>query len=603
MTIFFRLCSIILLMSSSVCLAQPTTDKYQLAITFEQQGDYRNAARLFQELYASNTGNIKYFQGVARSLSALQRHAELLPLIELELRKNKTLELLCLASVTSKKSNQHEKSQLFFEESFEILNKLNNDFEKDNAIRLIAQAQSDISEFENAIKTYIKGREILAQNNAIYADELSMLYVQVGNVKDGIKEIANVFKQQQQYGIIQGRISALLTNEEAQSIIENELTKYSSNDFSFSRVYVWFLRETKQLDKAYAQALLIDNTLGLQGRELLEFAEITLKDGLFDIAMKAYGNILDRGKNNPHFSQALYGYAKAMDQRLQSSKSSLDEAEVRLIINRYYDIIAQSPQGMLAADCLYRIAMLELTNTRNATEAKKLFLRIVQTYPQYQVSATAANQLADLHIMFNSLNEAIELSTKTAQQYQFSFPAETDKANFLRAEIMLFKGEIDSCKNILIGLAGKTESDIANDALELSLFLEQHKQFQAGLISWGKARFLERKKEYQESVNAYRELALQTKGTELGEQAEMRACMILRTFNPQESLSEAQKFILNYPESMYTDSMLFMMAEIMIEQHQNADAIAVLTDILVRFPTSQFVRKSRELIRSLRGDS
>ncbi|MFM8839748.1 MAG: tetratricopeptide repeat protein, partial [bacterium] len=462
---------------------------------------------------------------------------------------------------------------------------------------------SDISEFENAIKTYIKGREILAQNNAIYADELSMLYVQVGNVKDGIKEIANVFKQQQQYGIIQGRISALLTNEEAQSIIENELTKYSSNDFSFSRVYVWFLRETKQLDKAYAQALLIDNTLGLQGRELLEFAEITLKDGLFDIAMKAYGNILDRGKNNPHFSQALYGYAKAMDQRLQSSKSSLDEAEVRLIINRYYDIIAQSPQGTLIADCLYRIAMLELTNARNPTEAKKLFLRIVQTYPQYQVSATAANQLADLHIMFNSLDESLELSTKTAQQYQFSFPAEADKANFLRAEIMLFKGEIDSCKNILIGLAGKTESDIANDALELSLFLEQHKQFQAGLISWGKARFLERKKEFQQSVNAYREIALQTKGTELGEQAEMRACMILRTFNPQESLSEAQKFILNYPESMYTDSMLFMMAEIMIEQHHNAEAIAVLTDILVRFPTSQFVRKSRELIRSLRGDS
>jgi len=48
-----------------------------------------------------------------------------------------------------------------------------------------------------------------------YADELSMLYVQIGNVDLGIKEITNLFKQQQQYGIIQGRIAALLIKSEA----------------------------------------------------------------------------------------------------------------------------------------------------------------------------------------------------------------------------------------------------------------------------------------------------------------------------------------------------------------------------------------------------
>lgn len=55
-------------------------------------------------------------------------------------------------------------------------------------------------------------------------------------------------------------------------------------------------KRNKKYDQAFVQALKIDNGLGLQGREILEFADITLKDGQLDIAMKAYGNILDRGK-------------------------------------------------------------------------------------------------------------------------------------------------------------------------------------------------------------------------------------------------------------------------------------------------------------------
>ena len=64
---------------------QKKSDKYQLALTYEQQGDFRNAARLFQELYSDHPEQLVYFQGVARSLTALQRYQELMPLIEIEL--------------------------------------------------------------------------------------------------------------------------------------------------------------------------------------------------------------------------------------------------------------------------------------------------------------------------------------------------------------------------------------------------------------------------------------------------------------------------------------------------------------------------------------
>lgn len=604
--IFTTIITVLLLMNvHSIYSQQKKSDKYQLALTYEQQSDFRNAARLFQELYTENPEQYVYFQGVARSLSALQRYPELMPLIEIELGKRQNLDLLCLASVTSKKSAQNQKSQQYFEMSLSIIDKLSNDREVDNAIRLIAQSQSDIGSFTNAITAYEKGRGKMVSDKHAYADELSMLYVQIGNVELGIKEITNLFKQQQLYGVIQGRIAALLIKSEAESIIQAELSSLAKQDFAFAKVYVWFLRETKKYDEAFIQAMKIDNGLGLQGREMLEFADISLKDGQLDIAVKAYGNILDRGKNNPHFSAALYGYAKVMDQRLQvhSQSTTIPTNEIREIINRYNDILAQQPNGQFASECMYRIGVLELLFMNNPERAKEVFKQVMKTYKQYPISASAANQLIEIALADNDLDNAHDLANQTIQAYQFINPDESDKARFYLAQIALFKGEIDSAKALLVGLAGKTESDISNDALELSLFLEQHKQFQAGLILWGKAMLLIKQKNIDDAIETFRGIIGKTKGTELAEQAQLRLCEMLKDQQTSIALQEAQNFLKEYPESIQTDKILFLIAGIYIEQQQNADAINILTDILVRFPTSQYARKSRELIRSLRGDS
>lgn len=593
------------LFAHSTMLSQQKMDKYQLAITYEQQGDFRNAARIFQDLYAESPNQIKYFQGVARSLTALQRYVELMPLIELELAKKTSIELLSLASQTAKKAQLNAKSQSYFEQSLNLIDKQLNDAERDRSVRLIAQAQSDISSFDNAIQTYLKGRALFSKQDDMYADELSMLYVQIGNVELGIKEIAKAFKKQQQYGLIQGRIAALLIDEKSKSFIDSELSSMAGNDYAFSRIYVWFLREIKEFEKALQQALKIDSGLGLQGRELLDFADITLKDGHFEIALKAYGYVIDRGKNNLHFSQALYGYAKALDQRLQmnSVTKNISEEEIENIINRYRDIIAQSPKGQFVAECMYRIGKLQSEYLQDISAAKSTFQEILEKYKQYQISANASNEIIDIAIKSNDLDEAFALAGKTYKAYTNTNPKESDKAGFMLAELYFYQGEIDSCKALLVGLAGKTESDIANDALELSLFLEQHKQFPAGLILWGKASLKEKQSRSSDAIDLYREIIAKTNGTDLAEQAQIKICEAYGKTDKEKALKEAQTFIVTYPESINTDKILFLIAEMYIAKGQNNDAITALTDILVRFPNSQYLRKSRELIRSLRGDS
>jgi outer membrane protein assembly factor BamD (BamD/ComL family) len=597
--------ALLILFGNTSMYSQQRMDKFKLAMTYEEQGDFRNAARIFQELYAESPGQYRYFQGVARSLTALQRYIELMPLIEVELAKKSSIELLSLASQNAKRANLLPKSQQFFEQSLLFVSQLTNDFERDNAIRLIAQTQSDISSFENAIQTYLKGREVLSEAKDAYADELSMLYVQIGNVELGIKEIVKAFKKQQQYGLIQGRIAALLIDEKSKSYIDSELYSMSVNDYAFSRIYVWFLREIKEFEKALQQALRIDSGLGLQGREILDFADITLRDGFIEISLKAYGNVIDRGKNNPHFSQALYGYAKALDQRLQMSgvHKSISTTEIEGIINRYKDIIAQSPKGQFAAECLYRIGVLQSEYLKDFSTAKKTFQEVHEKYKQYPISASASNEIMNIAIASDEIDEAFSIASNTFKTYVNTNPKESDRAGFTLAELYFHIGEIDSCKSILVGLAGKTDSDIANDALELSLFLEQHKQFTAGLTLWGKALLKEKQSKQEDAIELYGEILTKTSGTDLAEQAQIKICEAYFKMDKDRALIEGQKFISSYPESINTDRILFLIAEIHIARAQNNEAILALTDILVRFPNSRFIRKSRELIRTLRGDS
>lgn len=75
---------------------------YTLAISYEKSGDAKNAARLYQELYAKVNTNSDYLYGVSRTLQSLQRFPELLPIIEEFTARFPTIEHFSLCSYIAK---------------------------------------------------------------------------------------------------------------------------------------------------------------------------------------------------------------------------------------------------------------------------------------------------------------------------------------------------------------------------------------------------------------------------------------------------------------------------------------------------------------------
>lgn len=93
--------SVVFYMSTSS--AKVNNDEvYTLAISYEKSGDAKNAARLYQELYAKVNTNSDYLYGVSRTLQSLQRFPELLPIIEEFTARFPTIEHFSLCSYIAK---------------------------------------------------------------------------------------------------------------------------------------------------------------------------------------------------------------------------------------------------------------------------------------------------------------------------------------------------------------------------------------------------------------------------------------------------------------------------------------------------------------------
>jgi TolA-binding protein len=570
-------------------------DKFKLAQSYEQNGDYRNAARVYQELYASSP-NDQNFQGVVRSLSGLQQYASLLPLVEERLKKFPTLELYSLQAQLYWRTGKTSEADKSWETALSIATKNPFDYQ------YIATSQTSLRLSDKAITTLLYGRKQL-DRPAIFADELSQLYAATGNYEKGISEVMSMFAISKNLALAQGRLSALMSsakgNEFVGSALENAA---SSGDYLTQKLYLWFLRESKNYNRALEISEKIDRTNSLQGRELLEFADITSRDNQYDISLKAYGKVIDRGKNSPNFLSAMYGYARTLDNRLQNA-TTLSESDINEVIDRYRTIIAQFPNNQMSADCQYHIGLLAFERLNDFSLAEKELKRLIKDFKSFPIVAAGMVKLGELYIMQDRTTEAEKLFAQTVQEYSGSNLNQADKAAFLLAELEYYRGAIDSAQEHYLSLAARTESDASNDALERLTLIDQNKKSLDTLKSFAAAEFKERQHKDDEAIVLFEKVVEKAPESDLAEQSLLRCAAIKFRRNQFQAAREyLTKLLTKYPDTIYGDNALLTVGNAYSAEGNKVAAIQVLNDLLAKYPRSILLNEAREKIRKLRGD-
>lgn len=574
--------------------------RYRLAESYEKGGNLEGALSIYEDLYKENPTDDTYFFALVRVLKQMSKYSELLKYAEDKYSRKQSPEvMIVLAEMYWRAGNAKRADELW-----KII--IDKHGVNTQTFEMIANSQIELRLFDKATATYLAARRKF-DDKLIFSDNLIRLYISTGNYVDGTEEILNLLDNNFNIALAQGRLFAFMSNEEAFDHIEKVLKRRSDSNKSnifYQEVFSWFLRTSNRLEQALELTIRIDELKQSKGLDILNFANSTSRDGDFDIAMKAFSILIERGKSSPYASSALYGYTRSLEGKMASDKSKkFNERELKDIINRYETIIKDYPKSSHSAESMLRLARIYSDYLNDFERSIEEYKRLIKEFPNNAFSAEAGIDLAKVYLM----RDDIENATKTLEQIsksRFSDAKAKDHANLIFADIEYYRGNIEKSKELYKALTLNPNSDIANDAIRKFAFISENENFINPIQIFSRAEYAEFRKDYKKALELYNEVSIVSSGDNLVELALLRIAGIqFRENNYDLSRKSAQKLLNDFPESIYADRMTKIIADTYFEEKNVPEAIRYYTEILVKFPGSIFLHEARARIRQLRQEN
>lgn len=567
--------------------------KYQLAQSFEREGNYSDAARLYLELYEESKGRQNYFEDYIRTIKNTNEYSKLIPFVENHITKNPipdnfiTLgELYWLEGRTNDAKTEWKKA-------------LDKSTRLESTITKLASTQITLRLFSEAIETYLIGRNKLKNDN-LYSDPLSQLYSIIGDYKKGTDEVIKNYKQTGNMPLTQGRLSSLQINEEATQYIYNQLERHAQREhIGFKQLFSWFLRKLNMLDKAFEITKEIDKETNSKGAEVYTLAMNLSSEGNYDLAIRAFKYIIEMGKDSPHTISALYQMTRTIELNI-SIDGKLDFNTTMDIIKRYRDIIKDYPNTPTADECKLHIAKL-YKNQYKYDDAINELNQLVKKINYPAVGAQAYLALGNLYFIKDAANDAKAAYQKVTNLYH-RFQNEFFDAQYALAEIEYFDGDLDSAMMLFSSMLTHPNSNVVNEAIERIHYINTYRNLNKAFDSFRQAEKKFKQNSFEEALDKFKSAAQSSFPENLFDlsliKASKSAYLLSKPELAIEFLLELQQ---KKSESIYIDYCLLNIGKFYNEIGNFDSAYTNLFELIKSHPKSIYAEEARTLIREIKA--
>ena len=302
----------------------------QLASQFFRAQDYEKARDLYANLY-QKTGQVGYFQQYTECLIQLkdfdQAEKELKTFAKKNPGHHKSIADLVYVYTLQGKNDKAEKK---FNEVLKDL--------PDNAaaIRNISYA-FQARGLNNMAKTLLeKGNKMLDSGESLNID-LAYLCQSMVNYQEAFHYyFLELETHPGQYNNIRNRLQTLLFYDVNNSIADElriallQQTQAKPDNVEFAQLLVWFALQQEDYDIALAQCQSIDRRTHDQDAQINNLSNICLNNKQYDVAREGYSYLLDKGRSNPFYGQALTGLIKSDYLKMKAANSNDTKAYNKL---------------------------------------------------------------------------------------------------------------------------------------------------------------------------------------------------------------------------------------------------------------------------------
>ena len=511
------------------------------------------------------------------------------------------------AGILQDRMGNEEDAEEFFTE---VLGEVQSDPYK---VRLIASHFIKSDMLERAISSYQQGREANRDPN-MFALELANVYRRL-NEKDKmvLEYLKYADEDEARISYVKNVLQNILTEEEdLQSLSDLLLDKIQENPDKqlYNELLIWINLQQKNFYGAFMQARAIDRRNRSDGDRVMEVASIALDNQDYDNALKMYEYVIDKYPRTQNYVSARRYKIKAREEMVKN-RYPVEQEDIIKLIEAYQNFIDESSKSAIGPSYATLEAMRSqallyafyLDERDQAIES----LRQVAQHPKAsrELRAKCKLDMGDIYILIDQPWESTLLYSQVEKDHKEE-PVGYE-AKLRNAKLSYYKGEFDLAQGHLDVLKLATTREIANDAMALSLLIQNNTALDttgSAMQDYANVELLLFQNKQEQALAKLDSMLNLYENHDLADEIHwLMAKIDMKLGQFDKSLKHLGTITESYGYDILGDDALFMTGKIYEEQLQDEDkAMEVYTNFLREHPGSVYIAEVRKRLRKLRGD-
>ncbi|TCC93303.1 tetratricopeptide repeat protein [Pedobacter frigiditerrae] len=581
--------------------AQDNMDE-ALAYQYYQQGEFEKAAVLLEKLF-NKTKNDSYFDLYFSSLIKVKKYTEAESILKKLIKQypQKSQYAIALGRVYQENGRTADANKIFQEA-------INNTPKDENKFREMANAFYRFEAYDMAISAFLQGRKIFGDEQ-MFQFELLSIYRFKKDKQMLIQEYINVLASTPQLlPQAQGVLASVFEDNADYQLLQNALLKKIQKDPQteiYTELLTWQYIQQQQYEMALRQLIAQDKRTKGDGNLLFNTAYTFVSNKAYATAIKAYEYILTKGEENELYLAAKVALINAKYELAISGK--YEKVAIQALADEYLEVLAKygrNGQGLVA---LRKLANLQAYYLNDLKKAELTLESALQTSGISQSDvAQIKMDLGDIYVLTKQPWEAILAYEQVSKQFE-NQPL-GNEAKFRSARIFFYVGDFNYAKSQADVLKASTSQLIANDALNLSLLINdnlQSKNDSLALKMYADAEMLQFMNKPDQSLIKLDSINIAYPNNSLADDILMaKAKIFIKTSDVPKAETMLKEIIANHHDSIWTDDALFILADLYEKKLNNPEEAKKLFQQLMNdYPGSMFNAEARKRFRNIRGDN
>ena len=585
---------------------KPAKTKQQLATEFYVSGEYLKASELFEELYKEKNTEYfyKYLLFCYIQLDEFRKAERLVKKATSDDQDYK--QLADLGYIQLKRGNAEKANKMFLEAIEELpsdrgaVNQLARDFR--------SRGQTELSK-----ATYIKGRELL-KDTYTFNNELASLYYYLEQYESMTDHYLNLLENEPlQIRTLQYRFQNAFRRDKDDRIypyLKKELLqriRKDSDKLQYRELLLWLSIQRKDFNIAIIQAKSLDRRGGTDAYRVFDLTKVLLGHGELDLCIESLDYLLNLAdaKDQIYYIEAKQILLSARFLKLQQNPEPSQD-EINFLNTEFETTLIELGKNRYTVQAIMDYseflsfylqepdkAILELENLLANKSLRK------------KEKAPVKILLGDLYLLHDNPWDATLLYSQVDKDFkndEIGF-----EAKLKNAQLSFYIGEFGWAKAQLDVLKSSTGKKIANNAMQLSLFIAENLDADSStraLELFGKAEMLHHRMKDSIAMQTFDSIFMIGLYHEIFDDVWYRKAQIFAEAHAYDkSIELLEQIIDQYPDGLITEDAIWMLADIEMNKKNNTEKAAELYKlILTDHPASLYSQDARNIFRSLNGE-